>query len=50
MTQVVLGVDLGTSSVKVSAVDREGQIVAQQSFDYPLSQPHPGWSEQNPED
>lgn len=50
MTQVVLGVDLGTSSVKVSAVDREGQIFAQQSFDYPLSQPHPGWSEQNPED
>ncbi|MBZ6010104.1 xylulokinase [Leuconostoc gelidum] len=50
MTQVVLGVDLGTSSVKVSAVDRQGQIVAQQSFDYPLTQPHPGWSEQNPED
>ena len=50
MTQVVLGVDLGTSSVKVSAVDREGHILAQQSFDYPLTQPHPGWSEQNPED
>lgn len=50
MTQVVLGVDLGTSSVKVSAVNREGHIVAQQSFDYPLMQPHPGWSEQNPED
>lgn len=48
--QVVLGVDLGTSAVKVSAVDQEGKIVAQQSKDYPLSQPEPGFSEQNPED
>lgn len=46
----VLGVDLGTSSVKVSAVDKTGMIVAQQSYDYPLSQPKPGYSEQNPED
>lgn len=46
----VLGVDLGTSAVKVYAVDREGNIVAQQSFDYDLSHPKPGYSEQNPED
>lgn len=46
----VLGVDLGTSAVKVSAVDRKGNIVAQQSFDYELSNPKPGYSEQNPED
>lgn len=46
----VLGVDLGTSAVKVSAVDRNGNIVAQQSFDYELSNPKPGYSEQNPED
>ncbi|MGC6332844.1 xylulokinase [Weissella cibaria] len=50
MSEVVLGVDLGTSSVKISAVDRQGNIVAQQSYDYPLSQPKPGYSEQNPED
>lgn len=50
MSEVVLGIDLGTSAVKVSAVDRTGSIIAQQSFDYPLSQPKPGWSEQNPED
>jgi xylulokinase len=48
--QVVLGVDLGTSAVKVSAVDQAGKIVAQQSKEYPLSQPEPGYSEQNPED
>ena len=47
---LVLGVDLGTSSVKVSAVNQQGEIVAQQGFDYQLSQPKPGYSEQNPED
>ncbi|GAK48555.1 xylulokinase [Secundilactobacillus oryzae JCM 18671] len=50
MNEYVLGVDLGTSAVKVSAMNRAGEIVAQQSFDYPLSQLHPGYSEQNPED
>lgn len=47
---LVLGVDLGTSSVKVSAINQQGEIVAQQGFDYQLSQPKPGYSEQNPED
>lgn len=50
MMTVVLGIDLGTSAVKVSAVDQQGTIVAQQSNDYPLSQPVAGYSEQNPED
>ncbi|MDF8374676.1 xylulokinase [Weissella paramesenteroides] len=48
--EVVLGVDLGTSAVKVSAVDRQGTIVAQEAYNYPLSQPAPGYSEQNPEE
>ncbi|GAK31356.1 xylulokinase [Weissella oryzae SG25] len=50
MSDVVLGVDLGTSAVKVSAVDRQGKIIAQEAYDYPLSQPKPGYSEQNPEE
>lgn len=50
MGKYVLGVDLGTSAVKVSAVDHEGQIVAQESFDYDLIQKQPGYNEQNPED
>ncbi|KRK97300.1 xylulose kinase [Secundilactobacillus odoratitofui DSM 19909 = JCM 15043] len=50
MNEYVLGVDLGTSAVKVSAMNREGEIVAQQSYDYPLIQARPGYSEQNPED
>ncbi len=47
---VVLGVDLGTSAVKVSAVDRQGNIVAQETYSYPLLQSAPGYSEQNPQE
>ncbi|WP_125765398.1 xylulokinase [Levilactobacillus mulengensis] len=50
MGKYVLGVDLGTSAVKVSALDHSGQIVAQESFDYDLIQKQPGYNEQNPED
>lgn len=46
----VIGVDLGTSAVKVLLVDQQGKVVAQASADYPLQQPQPGYSEQNPED
>ncbi len=44
-----IGLDIGTSSVKAMLISEEG-IVATASRDYPLSFPHPGWSEQNPED
>ncbi|KRO26416.1 xylulose kinase [Lactiplantibacillus fabifermentans DSM 21115] len=50
MDSVVLGVDLGTSAVKVLAVDASGAVVAEQSVSYDLQQPHPGYSEQRPED
>ena len=50
MNEYVIGVDLGTSAVKVSAMDRDGKIVAQQSYGYDLNQPHPGYSEQDPRD
>lgn len=46
----VLGIDLGTSAVKVSVIDKSGEIIAQQSKDYALYQPKIGYSEQNPED
>lgn len=50
MAQCVLGVDLGTSSVKVSAVTADGTIIAQEGMDFPLQQPKPGYAEQDPED
>ena len=45
-----LGIDLGTSSVKVIVMDKKGAIVDSASEKYPLSYPKPLWSEQNPED
>lgn len=45
-----IGIDLGTSAVKLLLMDNEGKILKIVSRSYPISFPHPGWSEQNPED
>ena len=45
-----IGVDLGTSAVKILLMDEKGKIHNIVSKEYPLSFPHPGWSEQNPQD
>ncbi len=48
--RLYIGIDLGTSAVKLLLVDGEGKILNTVSKEYPLSFPHPGWSEQKPED
>lgn len=45
-----VGVDLGTSSVKLLLMDETGDIKNIAMREYPLYFPKPGWSEQNPED
>lgn len=45
-----IGVDLGTSSVKMLLMDENGQIESIVTREYPISYPKTGWSEQNPED
>ena len=45
-----LGVDLGTSSMKVLLVDQTGKVCKTASRSYPLEFPQPGWSQQNPDD
>ncbi len=45
-----IGIDLGTSAVKLLLVDDRGEVVSEVTREYPLSFPHPGWSEQEPED
>lgn len=45
-----IGIDLGTSAVKLLLMDEEGQIKNEISREYPLEFPQPGWSQQNPED
>lgn len=45
-----IGIDLGTSAVKLLLMNREGKIINIVSKEYPLYFPQPGWSEQRPED
>ena len=45
-----IGVDLGTSAVKLIMMEKDGKIVSSVSKEYPLYFPNPGWSEQKPED
>ncbi len=45
-----LGIDLGTSSCKVCAVDRQGRTAGTASSGYETHSPHSGWAEQDPAD
>lgn len=45
-----IGIDLGTSAVKLILIDEKGTILNIVSKEYPLLFPHPGWSEQRSED
>ncbi|MCR4909244.1 MAG: xylulokinase [Lachnospiraceae bacterium] len=45
-----IGIDLGTSAVKLLLMKSDGTIENIVSKEYPIAYPHPGWSEQNPED
>lgn len=45
-----IGVDLGTSAVKLILMQADGTIKHVVSKEYPLYFPKPGWSEQNPAD
>jgi xylulokinase len=48
MTRLV-GLDVGTSSVKGLAMDHHGSVLAVAERGYPLATPRPGWAEQDPE-
>jgi len=47
---IYLGIDLGTSEVKVTLVDQAQHILATGSVKLRLSNPHQHWVEQDPED
>jgi xylulokinase len=44
------GIDVGTTAVKALAVSPTGDVLSRVERGYPLSTPHPGWSEQDPAD
>ncbi len=45
-----IGIDLGTSSVKLLLVNEKGEILNSVSKEYPISFPKSVWSEQSPDD
>jgi len=45
-----IGVDLGTSAVKLLLMQGDGRILKIVNREYPISFPKPGWSQQEPED
>lgn len=49
MSDTLVGIDVGTSGVKGLAIDAHGSVLARAEASYPLSTPHPGWAEQDPE-
>lgn len=50
MKPVAVGIDLGSSGCKITAIDHEGCVVAKGHQGYATSYPSPGWAEQNPGD
>ena len=47
MKELLLGIDIGTSSCKIALFDPAGQVLAQSMQSYAVYYPHPGWAEQD---
>ena len=47
---IFLGIDVGTSGTKTIAINERGKILAEATAEYPLYNPKPLWSEQDPDD
>lgn len=50
MEEFVLGVDIGSGSVKLTLLSRKGKITGTAGCEYPTFYPQVGWCEQDPED
>jgi len=46
----LLGIDLGTSSIKAVLMNEQQEILGSSSQALEVFRPHPGWSEQHPAD
>ncbi len=50
MSTVLMGIDLGTTGVKVTLLDEAGTVLGSSYREYAIGVPQPGYAEQNPED
>lgn len=48
MSELLLGIDVGTSACKVAVFDPDGRVVAQENEPYQVYYPKNGWAEQDP--
>jgi xylulokinase len=46
---LLIGIDVGTTSTKAVLFDRDGALLAEAAQEYPTAFPHNGWAEQDPE-
>ena len=46
--RAALGIDAGTTAVKVMLVGGDGAVIAEAEVEHPVSVPRPGWAEQHP--
>ena len=46
----LMGIDISTTGAKAMLMDERGKVMAGVTTEYPLSTPHPLWSEQSPAD
>jgi len=50
LSDVLVGLDVGTTGIKAVAITTGGEVLAEAEEPYPLATPKPGWAEQDPED
>ena len=50
LADTIVGLDVGTTSVKAVAINEDGAVVSRATAGYPLATPRSGWAEQDPED
>ncbi len=50
MSEVTLGIDIGTSNVKAVVATPDGVVLGEAQNAYETNFPYPGWAEQNPDD
>src|SRR5918911_50638 len=50
MAKMLLGLDLGTSSVKALLIEASGRVRGEGVASYPVRSPRPGWAESDPQD
>ncbi|MFD1484224.1 FGGY-family carbohydrate kinase [Lacticaseibacillus baoqingensis] len=48
--ELLVGIDIGTSSAKIAVFNHAGAVVEQDTGEYPTYYPAPGWAEQDPQD